>query len=248
MGNAARSHLRFASAPLVDESGIAAVEFAFLAPVALALLSLAFAGGQGLSIYHKTVRTAHIVTDVVSRTTYTPDPNINNAEQLQSTALDGDLALGRLVMYPDDSTNLQIVMTELKLNIVTQTATVVWSEGYNGGVALTCNATITLDPSYYASGATYLVYGQTSYTYQPQFNSAGVSTTTPTFNSGAPGATMRLLVMYQWPVITGPLLMDPSGNSIFASFTNGTRLLSAVQIFVEEPCLNTTTNCVAANG
>jgi Flp pilus assembly protein TadG len=84
--------------------------------------------------------------------------------------------------------------------------------------------------------------------YQPQFNSAGTPTTTPTFNAGAPGATMRLLVMYQWPVITGPLLMNPNGNSIFASYSNGTRLLSAVQIFVEEPCLNTTTNCVAANG
>ena len=181
MGNTARSLFRFASAPLIDETGIAAVEFAFLAPVALAFLSLAFAGGQGLSIYHKTVRTAHIVTDVVSRTTYTPDPNVSNAEQLQSTALDGDLALGRLVMYPDDSTNLKVVMTEVTLNIAAQTASVVWSEGFNGGVALACNATITLDPSFYASGATYLVYGQVSYTYQPLGASFNLSPIT--FNS-----------------------------------------------------------------
>jgi hypothetical protein len=169
MVDQARSLLRFASAPLVNENGIAAVEFAFLAPVALAFLSLAFAGGQGLSIYHKTVTTAHIVTDVVSRTPYAPDTitNIANAESLQSTALDADLALGRLVMFPDDSSNLAVVMTELKLNIAAQTATVVWSEGYNGGVALTCSATITIDPSYYQSGATYVLYGQTSYTYQP---------------------------------------------------------------------------------
>jgi Flp pilus assembly protein TadG len=84
--------------------------------------------------------------------------------------------------------------------------------------------------------------------YQPQFDSTGAPTTATTFNSGTPGATMRLLVMYQWPVITGPLLMSPTGNSIFASYSNGTRLLSAVQIFVKEPCLNTATNCVAANG
>jgi len=181
MDNLSRSLPRFTRRLLGEESGVAAVEFAFLAPVALAFLSLAYAGSQGLSIYHKTVTTAHVVTDIVSRTTYAPDANIPSAEQLQSTALDGDLALGQLVMYPDDATALKVVMTELKLNIVTQTATVVWSEGYNGGVALACNATITLDPSYYASGATYLLFGQVSYTYQPLGASFNLSPMT--FNS-----------------------------------------------------------------
>jgi len=162
-----RSLLPFATRRFADQSGVAAVEFAFLAPVALAFLSLAFAGGQSLSIYHKTVMTAHIVTDMVSRSPYTQDTSVANAEQLASTALDSDLGLGQLVMYPNDATNLAVVMTELKLDTVAQTATVVWSEGYNGGVALACNATITLDPSYYTSGATYMLYGKVSYTYQP---------------------------------------------------------------------------------
>jgi Flp pilus assembly protein TadG len=173
--------LRRAKRRLANDSGIAAVEFAFLAPVAMAFLSLAYAGSQGASVYHKTVTTAHIVTDMVSRTTYTPDANVANAEQLLASNLDGDLALGQLVMYPNDSTNLKIVMTELKLDTVHQTAAVVWSEGYNGGVALSCNATITLDPSYYQSGATFMLYGQASYTYQPfgvSFNLSPI-----TFNS-----------------------------------------------------------------
>ena len=84
-------------------------------------------------------------------------------------------------MYPDDSTNLKVVMTEVTLNIAAQTASVVWSEGFNGGVALACNATITLDPSYYASGATYLLFGQVSYTYQPLGASFNLSPMT--FNS-----------------------------------------------------------------
>ena len=40
----------------------------FIAPVALALLSLGFAGGQSLTVYHKVVLSAHTVTDLVSRT------------------------------------------------------------------------------------------------------------------------------------------------------------------------------------
>lgn len=180
MADLSASLLRFATRPLADESGIAAVEFAFLAPVALGFLSLAYASGQGLSVYHKTVETAHIVTDMVSRTSYSPS-SVAQAEQLSSTNLDGDLALGQLVMYPNDSTNLQVVMTELKLDTTHLTAQVVWSEGYNGGVALACGATVVLDPSYYQSGATYLLYGQASYTYQPL---GGLFNLTPmTFNS-----------------------------------------------------------------
>ena len=167
MADVSRSLPPCAVRPLADESGVAAIEFAFLAPVALAFLSLAFAGGQGLSIYHKTVSTAHIITDMVSRSPYTQDTTTANAEKLNAADLDSDLGLGQLTMYPNDASNLKVVMSELKLDTVAKTAKVIWSEGYNGGVALACNATITLDNSYYTSGATYMLYGQVSYTYQP---------------------------------------------------------------------------------
>jgi Flp pilus assembly protein TadG len=150
-----------------DESGIAAVEMAFIAPVALGFLSLVVASGQALTIYHRTVLTAHSVTDIVSRTPYQADPNISSAETLSSTGLDADLALGQLVFYPTDATNLKVVMTELVVNPSTNQGTVKWSEGYNGGVALSCGTVINLDPSYSASGASYLLYGQVNYAYQP---------------------------------------------------------------------------------
>jgi Flp pilus assembly protein TadG len=180
MANALRTLQRLVARPLADEAGVAAVEMAFVGPVALAFLSLAFAGGQGLSIYHKTVLTADIVTDIVARSPYSPDANINNAEQLASGSLDADLALGQLVFYPDDAGNLQIVMTELKVTSPT-TATVVWSEGYNGGVALSCGVTLTLDPKYTQAGETFLLYGQASYSYQP----LGVSLNLPVMSLSA---------------------------------------------------------------
>jgi hypothetical protein len=76
--------------------------------------------------------------------------------------------------------------------------------------------------------------------YQPQLTTAGALKNTPVFNSGGSNDKMRLLVMYQWPVIGGPLGMSLSATS--------NRLLSAVEIFYKEPCLDTTTKCVANNG
>ena len=150
-----------------DCGGVAAVEMAMLAPVALGFLSLMVAGGQILNVYHKTVLAAHIVTDMVSRTPYALDSSVANAEQLAASGLDGDLALSQLVFYPQDPTNLQVVMTEVLVNASNNTGTVVWSEGYNGASPVACNVVFNLDPSYANAGATYLLFGTVTYNFQP---------------------------------------------------------------------------------
>ena len=66
----------------------------------------------------------------------------------------------------------------------------------------------------------------------PQFNSNGTLVNPTTYSTGGQNTKMLLSVMYQWPVIGGPL-----GFSL-ASLGNGTRLLSATAIFYKEPCLN----------
>jgi Flp pilus assembly protein TadG len=181
---------------LAAEGGVAAVEMAFMAPVALGVLSVAVAGGQALTLYHKTVRAAHVVTDMVSRSPYQPDSNTANAEQLASTDLDTDLTLSQLIFYPFDTTNIRVVMTEIQVNANTNTGTIVWSEGYNGATALSCGGTITLDPAYAASGATYLLYGQVSYSYQP----LGGILTLPAMNL----SSSELLTIRNAPQITVP--------------------------------------------
>jgi Flp pilus assembly protein TadG len=153
---------------LADERAIAAVEMAFIAPVALIMFGLAVAGGQSLSIYHKVVLAAHTATDLVSRTPYSRDPNIANAEAITLSAFNTDLALSQMVLYPYDPTNLTMVVSELAyVSGSNNKWTVQWSQPYNGGVALTAGTTLTLDPSYAQSGATYLLYGQATYTFQP---------------------------------------------------------------------------------
>jgi Flp pilus assembly protein TadG len=150
-----------------DENGVAAVEAAFVAPAALILMSVGVAAGQTLELYHKTVVTAHDVTDLVSRTPLNPDPNVSLAEQVSQSQLCADLSLSQMTMYPENTTSLQIVMTELSVNSSGNTGTVVWSKAYNGAVAMVAGTTIALDPAYVASGASYLLYGQVSYSFQP---------------------------------------------------------------------------------
>ena len=149
------------------DSGVAAVELALVAPVALILLSVGVAGGQALEVYHKVVVTAHTITDLVSRTPYSPDSTTPTAEDLAATQLATDMAMSQMTMYPYSAASLQAVMSELQVNASTNQGVVVWSQAYNGAAQLAVGSKIALDPAYVASGATYLLYGQVSYNYQP---------------------------------------------------------------------------------
>src|SRR5271157_1608870 len=52
---------------LRDEKGVAAVEAALIAPVAVALLGLIAIWAQGIAIQRKVTLTAHTITDLVSQ-------------------------------------------------------------------------------------------------------------------------------------------------------------------------------------
>jgi Flp pilus assembly protein TadG len=180
------------------DDGVAAIEMAFVFPVALMLMSLIVASGQSLNAWRRTNAVAHTVTDLVSRTPdTTSDPTYPTAEDLpqncQSTpsqtcgtnnpppSLLGDLALSQLVMWPSDSTTLQITMTEILVNSSTNTGTVVWSQGYNGASPAPCGTKFTLNSNLVGAGATYMLVGAVSYSFQP----LGVSMNLPVITLSA---------------------------------------------------------------
>ena len=150
-----------------DDVGVAAVELALVAPVALIMLSFGVAAGQMLEIYHKTVVTAHTVTDLVSRSPYAPSTSVPSAEVVSQSQLLTDMAMSQMTMYPYSASSIQVVISELLVNASTNQGTVVWSQPYNGATPLGIGTTVSLNPGYVASGATYLLYGQVNYSYQP---------------------------------------------------------------------------------
>ena len=66
----------------------------------------------------------------------------------------------------------------------------------------------------------------------PQFTASGALKNTTNFVVGSQNTQMILTLMYQWPVISGPLGVS------FSNMGNGTYLLISTQVFYKEPCLN----------
>ncbi len=61
------------------------------------------------------------------------------------------------------------------------------------------------------------------------FNAQGQVTNTWTYNPGGPGDIVVVQVMYQWPIVLGPLGFNLSNLS------NGDRLLMSTAVFKNEP-------------
>jgi hypothetical protein len=61
------------------------------------------------------------------------------------------------------------------------------------------------------------------------FNSSGAVTNSWSYNAGNPGDIVVVQVMYQWPVLFGPLSFNLSNLS------NGNRLLMSTAVFKNEP-------------
>ena len=76
------------------------------------------------------------------------------------------------------------------------------------------------------SASTYTALNTATIT--PTYNSSGQATNM-TYNPGGPGDIVILRVMYNWPVVAGPLLPGLANQS------NGDRLLVATSVFKNEP-------------
>jgi len=150
-----------------DASGAAATEMAMIAPICLALLGVLTLGRQGFELQGKVALAAHTVTDLVAQTPYQKDPAVAQATELNQSDLDTDLALSSEIMYPNPSTTLTAVVSELLVNSTNSTGVVVWSEGYNGGAPLAVGTPVPLGSAIMAVGGSYLIYAQVQYSFTP---------------------------------------------------------------------------------
>jgi Flp pilus assembly protein TadG len=152
---------------LTSERGTAGVELSLVLPPALILLCLVTFAGEGFELQRRSSLAARTVTDLVSQAPYVKNPNVAGATALNQSVLDTYLALSSEIMWPADTSTLRVVVSELLVKSTNNTGTVVWSEPYNGAVALHVGTIVNLSTSIVATGATYLIYGQVQYTFQP---------------------------------------------------------------------------------
>jgi len=163
-----------------DANGVAVVEAAFLIPVALAVMGIVLYGGEGLSIQRKVTLASRTVADLVGQATVSTTANASGQASINQSTVDYYLSMSALILYPYDPGPIQAEVSEVQISTggAANTAKVIWSEGYYGGVARPVGQIINIDPSIFSSGQGYLILGEVQYAYAPLSLNAAMTSLT----------------------------------------------------------------------
>jgi Flp pilus assembly protein TadG len=142
---------------MASTRGVAAIEFAMIAPVMAVLFLGSFDGGRAIAIYMK-----------VRASTYALAAISNQYLTIDSTIMPGIIQATSAIMAPYQTslTNPVITITQITISS-TGTATVSWSYS-QGGTAHTQGAPITI-PTALKTKNTYLIFAEVSYKFTPMF-------------------------------------------------------------------------------
>ncbi len=182
---------------LRDERGVAAIETALIAPVAVGLLGLIAIWAQAISIQRKVTLTAHTITDLVTQQgTQTASACTASNPSLEASVnqsiVDSILNNAANVLYPyvkptsgtnpvtgTNLSNMTMVVSEINVDTSGTTATVQWSEPMpSHGTALPKTAHAVTLPDSVAGSTTNLIMGTVSYAYTPPVIGEAVGTIT----------------------------------------------------------------------
>ena len=146
-----------------EARGVAAVEFAFIAPIMLLLFVGTIELSAGISVNRKLSRLSSTVSDLVTQ-----------SQTLTSTDVTNIMAASAKVMYPYTDT-VSIVLTGINIDS-TGTPKVTWSKAQNG-TPLTVGANYSGVPTKIKKANTFLVAAKVTTTYTPSFGWASYNAT-----------------------------------------------------------------------
>jgi Flp pilus assembly protein TadG len=182
---------------LRDETAVAAIETALIAPVAVGLLGLIAIWAQAIAIQRKVTLTAHTISDLVSQqgaqtggACTSTNPSL--AASVNQSTVDNILNNAANVLYPyvqpnsgtspvtgSNVSNMTMVVSEINVDSSGSTATVQWSEAMpSHGTALGTTAHGVALPNSVASSSTNLIMGSVAYAYTPPVIGEAVGTIT----------------------------------------------------------------------
>lgn len=136
-----------------ERKGLAALEFAILAPMMIFVLFGSIELLDLLDTNQRVENAAASLADVVARDTEVSDDEVT-----------GFWAALDMLMFPDTSTNVNIRITSVSVQTTSQ-ATVVWSEAHGNMAPRQANSTITL-PSGMMTPGTSIIYAEAQMDYQ----------------------------------------------------------------------------------
>jgi Flp pilus assembly protein TadG len=140
-----------------DVRGVAAVEFALLAPI-LALLYFGVVElTQGVMTQQRTEHVASTIGDLVSQNTTVSSKDVSDI-----------FSVGDTVMYPYPTTSLKMRVSSLQAD-AKGAVTVAWSQATGGLTALTVNSTVTGLPTNVLQPNENVIMAESQYTYASAF-------------------------------------------------------------------------------
>lgn len=143
-----------------DRRGVAAIEFAFIAPVLLITYFMTMEVSQGLEVSKKTGRIAIIVGDLV-----TQQQSLNKAD------LDSIMRIGEAVIQPYSRSKPSVYVTAIEITDEdVPKAKVAWSRKLVGGAAssyLPVGSIVTTVPEKLMIRNTFLIHAESKLEYTP---------------------------------------------------------------------------------
>ena len=137
-----------------DARGVAAVEFALIAPVLLTLLLTGYETFFALSTYRKLTDTTVQLANVVSQYTTMSATDVTTVFNATSQ-----------IMAPYSTNHLSIVLSEVTAD-ASGNPTVTWSRAYNGATPLATGSSVVM-PTGLAAPSTSYILVRSAYTYIP---------------------------------------------------------------------------------
>jgi Flp pilus assembly protein TadG len=137
-----------------DRRGLAALEFALIAPMMVMVLFASVELTELLACNRRAENTAASVADIISRDTVVIDDEITDL-----------WAAAGALMFPNSATPMKLRVSSVQV-ISASEARVLWSEGHNGYTALAQDSTVAL-PSGLMIPGTSVIFSEASYRYTP---------------------------------------------------------------------------------
>jgi Flp pilus assembly protein TadG len=147
------------------QQGIAAIEFAAIAPVLVIMFLATFDGGRAIAAYMK-VRAA----------TYALASITNQYATIQSTDMTSILGATAKVMapFPTSGTTPTVIISQIQIN-ASSVSKYEWSATLNGTAHTVGNTVSPAVPANMVVPSSYLILAEVSYTYVPLFGFFGSS-------------------------------------------------------------------------
>lgn len=137
------------------KKGVAAVEFALLAPMMVFLLLASVDILDALGANRRTQNVAASLADIVAR-----DTEVSNSE------ITGIWAAANVLMFPDSGADMDLRITSVSIVSATQ-ARVVWSEQNNTGFADLANDSVVVLPAAMMTAGSSIIMTDSRYSYTP---------------------------------------------------------------------------------